>query len=150
VRQIAAKYGAAPWHDARHFISEGILVPRQLRQALTVLAAAAVTVVLPIAVASPAAADRCQPEELVIGSGNSPYEEEDSPFCDVMLGTVYPTLGCNDTLLGCVNYLTADVFTGASNPIPPTGPLPDEAAYVIYCTFDTIGGDSVYCISPAD
>lgn len=56
--------------------------------------------------APPAHADRCQPEELVLGPGNSPMDEEDSPVCTVMLGIVYPALGCDSTtLVRCINSL---------------------------------------------
>lgn len=54
---------------------------------------------LPVAVAAPASADRCQPEEIVLRilSGDPDEEspitdEETSPVCIVMDGYVYPAV----------------------------------------------------------
>lgn len=100
---------------------------------------------LSVAQAEPARADRCQPEELVLGSGNSPYREEDSPICYVMLGYVYPTLGCDsETLITCVNTFLSGV--DLSNPIPAQGPVRKPLDQTIYCTMRVVGGDLYYCI----
>lgn len=99
--------------------------------------------------AQPAHADRCQPEELVIGSGNSPYAEESSYFCDVMLGTVYPALtryGCDSTtLLRCINGMTPAPVPDAFNPITVNKPIPDSVARPIFCAMETLHLDSLYC-----
>lgn len=102
-----------------------------------------------VAPAQPAHADRCQPEEFVLGSGNSPYGEDDSAFCDVMIGQVYPRLvqfGCDSsTLLRCINGMTPSPVPNVTNPVPAQGPLPGQVARPIYCAMDTVGGDSLYC-----
>lgn len=59
-------------------------------------------VALPVALASPAHADRRQPEEIVLGPGNSPLGNDTSPLCPILDGTVYPALGCTGTLAQCV------------------------------------------------
>lgn len=78
-------------------------------------AVVATTLLLP---ATPAAADRCQPEELVLGPGTSPVDERDNPVCVVLLQYVYPFL-CSDftTLPRCVQSL--DPNTGYRPPLVP-------------------------------
>lgn len=121
-----------------------------VRKLSIVATTVSVAFVLPVAVASPAAADRCQPEELVLGSGNAPYQESDSPVCAVMDGVVYPAVNCPPptTLLGCVNQQTPAGVPDVQNPIPPQGPLPDDAVIVISCTFKTVSDPSGFCGSP--
>lgn len=101
-------------------------VTANVRKLLTALLAVSVALVVPIAAAGPASADRCQPEELVLGPGNAPLPEDATPVCAVMNDVVYPTVGCNatPTLIACVNKLTPNPVPDVSNPIPPQGPLP--------------------------
>lgn len=54
--------------------------------ALTLLAAAA----LMGASATAAHADRCEPEEIVLGPDSSPIHEDDNPACTVLFFYVYP------------------------------------------------------------
>lgn len=107
------------------------------RTMLVGLTTAGMALILPVVAAGPAAADDCQPEELVLGSNNSPYNDDDSPICPVMRGIVYPTLTCADgtTLIGCVNELSP---VDVANPIDPTGPINDHVGFYVYCTFDTL------------
>ena len=83
-------------------------MPRSIRvvPVLLVLAALAWTVSLGT-VAEPAHADRCQPEELVLGSGNSPLgSDSGDPRCPIMQAVVYDTVTCDDsTFMRCVNTL---------------------------------------------
>jgi hypothetical protein len=74
--------------------------------------------------ASPAAADRCQPEELVIGS--SPIDERDNPVCAVLIYQVYPFL-CDDstTLLRCLGSINPDP-TYEPPLVPPYDPQADR------------------------
>jgi hypothetical protein len=97
-----------------------------VRKILTALLAVSVALVVPIAAAGPAAADRCQPEELVLGPGNAPLPENATPVCAVMNNVVYPTVGCKQTptLIACVNKLTPNPVPDVDNPIPAQGPLP--------------------------
>lgn len=119
---------------------------RYLAKLLILGATTSMAIALPVAVAAPAHADDCQPEELVLGSGNSPYNDENSPLCPVMRGIVYPTLQCADgtTLIGCVNEYSPVPVT---NPIPATGPINDQVARYVYCTFVTVadGGETLLC-----
>jgi hypothetical protein len=54
-------------------------------------------------------ADRCQPEELVLGPGNSPLgPDSGDPRCPVMQAVVYDQLVCDDTtLMKCLGSLDA-------------------------------------------
>ncbi len=67
---------------------------RHVRLWLLVLSLATAAL-LSAAAAPPASADRCQPEELVLGEPLMP--ESDSPVCYVMLNHVYPRLDCDST-----------------------------------------------------
>lgn len=119
-------------------------VTYSMRIGVALCLSALFTAVLAVGVPRPAHADRCQPEELVLGSGNAPYREEDSPVCTVMLGVVYPTLGCDSTtLLNCVNSMTPAPVPDVFNPIPPQGPLPAEAENVICSAFSVANGNGV-------
>ncbi len=58
--------------------------------------------------APPAHADRCQPEELVTGSGTSPIPEDRDPRCFVMDTFFYSTVVCDDTKFrNCLSTLDA-------------------------------------------
>lgn len=46
--------------------------------------------------ATPALADRCEPEELVLGPDSSPIHEDDNPACTVLFFYVYPFV-CSPT-----------------------------------------------------
>ena len=77
----------------------------------------------------PAAADRCEPEELVLGAGTSPIDENDHPACVILLNYVYPFI-CRDTttLLNCAFSRRLD--PNYRPPLIPTyAPDPDR----IYC-----------------
>lgn len=71
------------------------------RRRIASLAVATATVFAPLAIgaATPAHADRCEPEELVFGAGTSPIDEADHPLCSVMLQYVYPAICSNYTTL---------------------------------------------------
>ena len=116
---------------------------------IAVVAAVLVGMTTIVVTAPPAHADRCQPEEFVLGSGNSPYAEESSYFCDAMLGTVYPALakyGCDSTtLLRCINGMTPGPVPNVSNPVPAQGPLPDVVARPVFCVMETGHLDSLFC-----
>ncbi len=57
---------------------------------------------------TPAHADRCQPEEFLLGPGGSPMDERDNPVCAILDQYVYPVL-CPDppkqTLVACLQNL---------------------------------------------
>ena len=100
---------------------------RQRAVALTVAAAALLT---PLGFAgTPAHADRCQPEELVLGPGTSPVDERDNPVCVVLLQYVYPAV--------CRDYVTAPrcLQSIALNPgyRPPLIPAYNPNPGRIYC-----------------
>lgn len=70
------------------------------RRRLASLVVATAAAVSPLGLAgTPAHADRCEPEELVLGGGTSPIDERDHPLCSVMLQYVYPMI--------CADYTTA-------------------------------------------
>ncbi len=107
---------------------------RQFKRAAAVVAlllAAAATLLLGPA-AQPAQADRCQPEEIVLGNGNSPMQEEDSPVCWVMLPYVYPSLSCDRTsMMSCVNTLNAaDTVKTQLNCVTDPIPHPDQCPLI--------------------
>ena len=63
--------------------------------------------------APPAHADRCEPTELVVRivdpSYEEPIDEEDKPWCVVLINYVYPRLACDSsTLQACIS--TFDTF----------------------------------------
>jgi hypothetical protein len=66
----------------------------KVRGVLATCAALGAVMLIP---AAPAQADRCQPEELITGSGTSPIPDEDDPRCWVMDGFVYPNIDCDNT-----------------------------------------------------
>lgn len=66
-------------------------------------------------VTQPAHADRCEPEELVLGPGTSPIDERDHPLCAAMFQYVYPFVCTGSTgqqppqtLLICLQNLDVD------------------------------------------
>lgn len=88
------------------------------RLAAVVMATATLLVPLTLGASTPAYADRCEPEELVLGAGTSPIDERDSPVCYVLLNYTYGFI-CNDftTLNTCLqsrdpdpNYRPSIVF----------------------------------------
>lgn len=78
-------------------------------KSLVALAILAFTLtVLAVAAPTPALADRCQPEELVTGSGTSPVPEDGDPRCPVMDAVVYDNVVCDDTTLRrCIDTVDA-------------------------------------------
>jgi hypothetical protein len=124
--------------------------------AFAVAAALAVTP-LGLAATTPAHADRCEPEELVLGPNTSPIDERDHPLCAVLFNYVYPFIctGPNGeqpppTLLQCVQNLR--INPGYRPPvIPPYSPNVGRAFCNLYyvvlpsgaCTFiaDPVTGD---------
>lgn len=96
------------------------------RMAITLLAAVAIALI-GVTTAEPAYADRCEPEELVLGPGTSPIDERDHPLCYVLINYVYPQV--------CDDYTTLATCLGSFNPQPsvpnytPYNPDP----YRIYC-----------------
>lgn len=82
-----------------------------------------------LATPSPAHADRCEPEELVLGPGNSPVDERDSPVCVVMLTYVYPFI-CDDftTAMRCSATVNPD-----ANYRPPLVPAYSPQADRVVC-----------------
>lgn len=80
---------------------------------LVALASTSIALILPVAVAGPAHADRCQPEELAGLPGVIP--EDENPVCQVMDSTVYPAVGCpapSTTLVKCASEDNVAVTTG--------------------------------------
>jgi hypothetical protein len=60
--------------------------------------------------AGPAHADRCEPEELVLGAGTSPINENDNPVCWATINYVYPFI--------CDDFTTAVTCAGSISPNP--------------------------------
>ncbi|HVL39602.1 MAG TPA: hypothetical protein VM328_09455 [Fimbriimonadaceae bacterium] len=60
------------------------------RVALAVCAVAISSIGVVVATSGEARADRCQPTEIVTGSGTAPIDERDDPVCAVMDQYVYP------------------------------------------------------------
>jgi hypothetical protein len=95
-----------------------------------------------IGTSAPAAhADRCQPEELVVGAGNGPMAEGDSPICVVLDNYVYPFVCAGGTrpLLSCLQNPNPDPSYR-----PPLIPYYQPNAFRIYCnaylwTWDRVG-----------
>jgi hypothetical protein len=87
---------------------------RTARRVLAALTSASFALIVPIAAAAPAHADRCQPEELVGVAGVVP--EPANPVCLVADEIVYPLLGCPQptTLMGCQTSI-AQIRTNAPN-----------------------------------
>lgn len=78
-----------------------------LRRSLLLLVTLASFAFLSAASPDAARADRCNPEELV---GQEPliWPEDEGPVCDVMLGTVYPSLDCDaSSMRQCLATLDA-------------------------------------------
>lgn len=110
------------------------------RPRLVALALAAATALSPLGLAgtSPAHADRCEPEELVLGPNTSPIDERDQPLCTVMFSYVYPFLctGPNGeqpppTLLQCTQNVRLN--PGYRPPvIPPYSPNVGRAFCNLY------------------
>ncbi len=101
----------------------------KLRPRLAALLVAAATAATPLGLAATtsAHADRCEPEELVLGPNTSPIDERDQPLCTVMFSYVYPFLctGPNGetpppTLPQCLQNIrlkaTAITFRSCSSP----------------------------------
>ena len=74
-------------------------------------------------------ADRCEPEELVLGADTSPIDERDNPACTVLFNYVYPFV-CegdtpgeqpSDTILVCAQNLRLNP-TYVPPLIPPYSP----------------------------
>lgn len=79
---------------------------RTVHKALVAVASTSIALVLPVAAAGPAHADRCQPEELAGVPGI--VREDKNPVCGVMDSTVYPAVGCpapEITLVDCLAQL---------------------------------------------
>lgn len=66
------------------------------RAAAVLLAGAAALLPVSVLTASPAFADRCEPEEIVLGPNTSPINEADNPVCTVAFFYVYPFI-CADS-----------------------------------------------------
>ena len=78
------------------------------RLVITAIVAAAVSTTGSLGAPEAALADRCQPEELVLGSGNSPVGgDENDPRCPIMQTALYDQVACDDTtFMRCVNTLS--------------------------------------------
>lgn len=92
--------------------------------ALLLVATLLVATALALLPTQAAHADRCQPEELVIGS--SPIDERDNPVCAVLIYQVYPFV-CDDssTLLNCLGSINPDP-SYEPPVVPPYNPQPDR------------------------
>ncbi len=85
-------------------------MPRSRRIVLLLITLASLAYAVSLgAVAEPAMADRCQPEELVLGPGNSPLGHDDTdPRCPIMQAALYDQVSCDQTtFVKCVNSLSA-------------------------------------------
>jgi hypothetical protein len=89
---------------------------RTARRALALLTSASFALIVPIAAAAPAHADRCQPEELDPVGITGIVPEPANPVCLVADEIVYPLLGCPPptTLMGCQTSV-AQIRTNAPN-----------------------------------
>lgn len=88
--------------------------------------------------AEPAHADRCQPEELVTGSGSSPIPESADPKCPVMDELVYPLVGCPPapaTLPDCVMKVSGNPAGTATTIV---GNAPNAPTYAQNAAFGTV------------
>lgn len=78
------------------------------------------TSTLLVASPTPAHADRCQPEEFVLGPGGSPMDERDNPVCAVLDQYVYPVLCPGGTtpksLVRCIQTLNPRPDNANINP----------------------------------
>jgi hypothetical protein len=110
-----------------------------LRRGLMLLATLVSFVLLSAASPDAARADRCNPEELV---GQEPilWPEDEGPVCDVMLGTVYPSLTCDSsTMRNCLTTLNAK-HTAYKNLVPYEQCIP-TSFISYYCPIsDNLGG----------
>lgn len=70
----------------------------RFRLTFLLLAAVAATAAWTLGAPATASADRCQPEELVLG-GSTLVDEGDNPVCVVVLRVVYPALACDSTTM---------------------------------------------------
>lgn len=66
-------------------------------------------------------ADRCQPEELITGSGTSPIPEDSSPVCVVTDELLYPLVDCTSTLAECLMQVQQDP-TGTATTVAANAP----------------------------
>lgn len=80
--------------------------------------------------ASPAHADRCQPEELVTGPGSAPIPESADPKCPAFNEFVYPLVGCEETptFAKCMSQVQADPAGTAQTTI---GNVPNTPTYAV-------------------
>ena len=122
----------------------------KLRPSAVALATAVAATLSPFGLAaqSPAHADRCQPEELVLGPNTSPIDERDQPACAVLFFYVYPFI-CSQsgsqpppTLANCLQNIRLN--PGYRPPlVPPYSPNVGRAFCNLYfvaqpngtCTF---------------
>lgn len=127
---------------------------------LAVLAAVASTSLIGLGAASPAYADQCEPEEIVLGPNTSAINEDDNPACTALFFYVYPFICTTDgntppgTLIGaggCTSNISLRP-TYVPPLIPPYNPQAGRLVcnLVLYanpngtCTFiaDPVTGDT--------
>lgn len=109
---------------------------RPSRRFAAPLAFAALLTGLGIAVPTAAHADRCEPEEIILGPDTSPIDERDNPACTAIFFYVYPFICTDDpnqpppTLIGA-NGCTSNIRLRPSYVppvIPPYNPNVGRAA----------------------
>jgi hypothetical protein len=79
------------------------------RLVITAIVAAAMSTAGSLGAPDAALADRCQPEEFVLGQGNSPIgHDENDPRCPLMDVLFYDQVDCDSSkFMTCVNTLSA-------------------------------------------
>lgn len=101
--------------------------------------------------ATPALADRCEPEELVLGPNTSPIDERDNPVCAATFFYVYPFVCASDgnnpppTLLQCPRQVQLNP-TYVPPLVPPYNPNVGRAA----CNLIQFASPTTTCVFTSD
>ncbi len=126
------------------------------RPRLAALAVAVATAVTPLGLFSTttAHADRCEPEEIVLGAQTSPIDERDHPLCAVLFQYVYPFIctGPNGelpppTLLQCAQNIA--INPGYRPPLMPAYSPNVGRAFCNLYYFVLPSGACTYTADPA-
>lgn len=118
---------------------------------LTVLAGLASTTLVGFGSLSPAYADRCEPEELVLGPNSSPIDERDSPACTVLFAYVYPFICSPDGQAPPVGLLACPTSLSINpNYRPPLIPPYNPDTGRLTCNLVRFASPSTTCTFTSD
>lgn len=122
------------------------------RHAIPIVAALMLTAVGAIAPTA-AYADRCEPEEIVLGPDTSPIDERDNPACTVLFSYVYPFICSPDgtppsTLIGA-NGCTSNISLRPTY-VPPLIPPYNPQAGRLVCNLVLYANPNGTCLFTAD